>query len=133
MLVGVHIAHRHQRAVLQLQAWNVVRFGAHAHRHGFVGNQLAQLGVAVIVVGHVANKMRQLVAGVDTLKAFRAVNVVGAVHQPVGIEHDNGVDAHLAAALADLFMPINRRLTAAKVFPRNFREVHRWHVSNFCR
>ena len=72
------------------------------------------------------------VAGIDALKALRAVDVVGAVDQPVGIEHDNGVDAHLAAALANLFMPVNRRLTTAEVFPRNFRKVHRRHVRDFC-
>ena len=95
-----------------------MRFGAHTQRHGFVGNQLTQRRVAFIVVGHVANKVRQLVAGVDALKALRAVDVVGAVHQPVGIEHNNGVDAQLPTALADFFMSVDGGLAAAVVFSR---------------
>ena len=124
MLIRVHVAHRHQRAVLQLEARDVVRLGAHAKLHRFVGDQLAEFRVAVVVVGHVANKMRQLVAGVDARKMVRAVDVIRAVHQPVGVEDDNGVHAQLAAALADLFMPVDGRLAAAVVFARQFREIH---------
>jgi hypothetical protein len=62
----------------------------------------------------------------------RTVDVVRAVHQPVGVENDNGIDAQLAAALADFFMPVDGRLTAAVVFPRQLREIHRRHVGDFC-
>ncbi len=58
VLIRVHVAHRHQRAVLQLQARDVVRLGANAKLHRFVGNQLAEFRVAVVVVGHVADKVR---------------------------------------------------------------------------
>ena len=133
MFIRVHVAHRHQRAVLQLEARDVVRFGAHAELHRLVGDQLAERRVAVVVVGHVADKVRQLVAGVDARKMVRTVDVVRAVHQPVGIEHDDGVHAQLAAALADLFMPVDGRLAAAVVFPRQLGEVHRRNVGDFCR
>ena len=132
MLIAIHVAHRHQGAVLQLQARNIVRFGAYAKLDGLVGNQVAQLRVAVVVVGHVANKMRQFVTGVDALKMVGTVDVVGAVDQPVGIKHDNGIDAHFTAALADFFMPVDSALTAAVVFPRQLRQIHRRHVSDFC-
>ncbi len=132
VLIRVHVAHRYQRAVLQLEARNVVRFGAHAELHRLVGNQLAKFRVAVVVVGHVANKVRQLVAGVDAREMVRTVDVIGAVHQPVGVEHDDGVHAQLAAALTDLFMPVDGALTAAVVFARQLGEVHRWHVGDFC-
>ncbi|EHM39539.1 hypothetical protein HMPREF0454_03878 [Hafnia alvei ATCC 51873] len=60
--------------------------------------------------------MRQFVAGIDSAEVISAVNVVGAVDQPVGIEHDNGIYAHFAAALADFFMTIDGSLTATMVF-----------------
>ena len=132
VLIAVHVAHRHQGAVLQLQAGNIVRFGTHPELHRLVGDKLAQLRVAVVVVGHVANKMRQFVTGVDALKMVGTVDVVGAVDQPVGIEHDDGIDAHFTAALANFFMPVDRALTAAVVFPRQLRQIHRRHVSDFC-
>lgn len=133
MLIRVHVAHRHQRAVLQLEARDVVRFGAHAQLHRLVGNQLAERRIAVVVVGHVADKVRQLVAGVHAREMVRTVNVVRAVHQPVGVEHDDGVHAQLAAALADFFMSVDGRLSAAVVFARQLGEVHRRHVGDFCR
>ena len=132
MLIAIHVAHRHQGAVLQLQAGDIVRFGAYAKLHRLVGDKLAQLRVAVVVVGHVANKMRQFVTGVDALEMVGTVDVVGAVDQPVGVEHDNGIDAHFTAALANFFMPVDRALTAAVVFPRQLRQIHRRHVSDFC-
>ena len=132
MLIAVHVAHWHQGAVLQLQAGNIVCFGAYAELYGLVGDKLAQLRVAVVVVGHVANKMRQFVTGVDALKMVGAVDVIGAVDQPVGVEHDDGIDAHFTAALANFFMPVDRALAAAVVFPRQLRQIHRRHVSDFC-
>ncbi|ABX21780.1 hypothetical protein SARI_01897 [Salmonella enterica subsp. arizonae serovar 62:z4,z23:-] len=124
VLIAVHIAHRHQSAVLQLQAWDVVRFGAHAELDRFVGDKVPQLRIAVIVIGHVANKVRQFVAGIDPLEMVGTVNVVGAVHQPVGVEHNNGVDAHFATTLANLDMSINGSLTTAVIFSRQFRKIH---------
>ena len=133
VLIRVHVAHWHQRAVLKLEARNVVRFGAHATLHRLVGDQLAEFRVAVVVVGHVADKVRQLVAGVDARKMVRTVDVIRAVHQPVGVEDDNGVDAQLPAALADLFVSVDGALAAAVVFARQFGEIHRRHVGDFCR
>ena len=132
MLIAVHIAHRHQGAVLQLQARNVVRFGADPEFDRFVGDQVAERRITVVVVGHVANKMRQLVAGIDALEMVGTVDVVGAVNQPVGIKDDDGIHAQLAAPLADFFMPIDGSLAAAVVFTRQFREIHRRYVSDFC-
>ena len=109
-----------------------MRFGAYPELYGLVGDKLAQLRVAVVVVGHVANKMRQFVTGVDALEMVGAVDVVGAVDQPVGVEHDDGIDAHFAAALANFFMSVDRALAAAVVFPRQLRQIHRRHVSDFC-
>ena len=63
-----------------------MRFGADPELDRFVGDQVAERRVTVIVIGHVANKMRQLVAGVDALEMVGTVDVVGAVNQPVGIK-----------------------------------------------
>ena len=95
-----------------------MRFRPHAQFDRFVGNQLTQLRVAVVVVGHVADKVRQFVAGIDAFEMVGAVNVVGAVDQPVGIENDNGIDAHFTAALANFFMAVDGSLTATMIFPR---------------
>ncbi len=72
--------------------------------------------------------MRQLVAGVDAFKMVCTVDVISTVDQPVGIENDNGIDAHFPATLADLFMPVDRALAATVVFPWQFREIHRRYV-----
>ncbi|MNJ73838.1 hypothetical protein D3C77_706860 [compost metagenome] len=76
--------------------------------------------------------MRQLVAGVKPFEMRVTVDVVGAVHQPVGIEHDNGVDAHFAAAGTDFFVTINGGLTAAVMFTGQFRQIHRGNVRDLC-
>ena len=46
--------------------------------------------------------------------------------------HGGKTDAHFTAALANFFMPVDRALTAAVVFPRQLRQIHRRHVSDFC-
>ncbi|VFS79648.1 Uncharacterised protein [Salmonella enterica subsp. enterica] len=132
VLVAVHVAHRYQRAILQLQARDVMRFSAHAQFDCLVGDQVAELRIAVIVIGHVANKVWQFVAGIDALEMVGTINVVSAIHQPVGVEYDNGVNAHFAATLANFNMPINGCLTTTVIFSRQFRKIHRRHVGNFC-
>ena len=109
-----------------------MRFSADAELDRFVGDQVAELRVTVVVVGHVADKMRQLVAGIDALEMVGAVNVVSAVDQPVGIKDDEGIDAEFAAPLADFLVPVDGSLTAAVVFTRQFRKIHRRYVSGFC-
>ena len=47
--------------------------------------------VAVIVVRHVLDKVRQLVAGVDALELWPAIDVVFAVDLPVHVKHHNRV------------------------------------------
>ncbi|MNI84217.1 hypothetical protein D3C73_1411020 [compost metagenome] len=101
-----------------------MRFGAYPEFAGFSGNQLTQGRVAFVFVGHVADEVRQFVAGIQPFEMRAAIDVIGAVHQPVGIEHNNGVDAHFTAARADLFMTVDRRLAATMVFSRHFRQIH---------
>ena len=60
--------------------------------------------------------MRQLTTGVVAFEVFAAVDVVAGVHQPVGIEYDNGIYAQLTTATADLDMTVDGRL--AKAFLR---------------
>jgi hypothetical protein len=107
MLVGVHVAHRHQRAVLGRQRGGVVRQRLHPVFVADFGQQLAQIRVARELEGHVADEVRQLVAGVQALEVRRAVDVVVGVDQPVRVEHHDGVHPKLAAAPADLDVAVD--------------------------
>ena len=130
VLVGVHVAHRHQRAVFELQRGVAVRAAFHAHVVGHVGDQVAQRRVARVRVGHVLDEVRQLVAGVGAFECGRAVDVVFAVHEPVHVEHHEGVHAQRAAAPVDFLVAVDRGVAAAEVRARKLRQIHRRHVGD---
>jgi hypothetical protein len=92
------------------------------------GQQLAQRRVARELVGHVADEVRQLVAGVQALEVRRAVDVVVGVDQPVGVEHHDGVHAQLAAAAGDLAVAVDGVLARALARAVQLAEVHRRHM-----
>ncbi|MNL22193.1 hypothetical protein D3C87_1435260 [compost metagenome] len=56
--VAVHVAHRHQRAVLQFQAADLVRARPHARRIRAFGDAAPQLRIAAVGVVHVLDEMR---------------------------------------------------------------------------
>ncbi len=92
--------------------------------------QLPELRIARDLVGQVADEVRQLVAGVGALEVRRAVDVVVGVDQPVRVEHDDRVDAELAAAAADLPVPVDRVLPRAFARAVELAQVHRRHVGD---
>lgn len=61
--VFVHVAHRNQSAVFQVQAGDVVRLSTNARGAGFFRDHVAQFRVAVVFIAHVTDEVRQLVAG----------------------------------------------------------------------
>src|SRR5450830_986195 len=133
LLIGdahVHIAHRHQRAVFQLQARDVVSHGADPGQIGLGRDQLAQFRAARVGVFHVLDEVRQFVAGVDTLELFAAVDVIAAVDQPVHVEHHRGIGPQFTGAAADFLVPGNRRFAAAMVLAGQFGQVHRGYVAD---
>jgi hypothetical protein len=100
----------------------------HAHLVGHVGDQVPECGVARVLVGHVADEVRQLVAGVHTLELRRAVDVVLAVDEPMHVEHHDGVHTECAATAPDFAMAVDRGLTAAFVRAVELAQVERRHV-----
>ncbi|MNN57246.1 hypothetical protein D3C81_1722240 [compost metagenome] len=92
--------------------------------------QLPERGVARELVFHVADEVRQFVAGVDALEMRAAEHVVVGVDQPVSVEHDNGVDAELTAASADLVVPVDGSLPKALARARQFGQVHGRYMGN---
>jgi hypothetical protein len=128
VLVGVHVAHRHERAVFEFEAVDLVRAGRDPALGGRLGDQPAERRVARIGVLHVADEMRQLVARIRARELRIAVHVIAGVDEPVHVRHDDRVDAERAAALADQSMAADRRFAAAVMPAGQFRQVHRRHV-----
>ena len=128
VLVRVHVAQRHQRAVFGVQRGGVVRQRLHAHLVGHLGQHTAQRRVAGAFERQVGDEVRQLVAGVHALEVRRAVDVVVGVDQPVRVEHHQRVHARLAAAAPDLLVPFDRIAPRAVARPGQLAEVHRRHV-----
>jgi hypothetical protein len=64
--------------------------------------QLAQRRVARELEAHVADEVRQLVAGVQALEVRRAVDVVVGVDEPVRVEHHDRVHPRSAATPVNL-------------------------------
>ncbi|MCY1368514.1 hypothetical protein D9M69_554990 [compost metagenome] len=124
VLVDVHVAHGHQGAVFRAQGGGIVGHGLYAEAVAFLGQQAAQFGVAGELVLHVADEVRQLVAGVQALEVRAAVDVVVGVDQPVGVEHHDGVHVQFAAAAADFYVPVDGGLAEALARAGQFGQVH---------
>ena len=90
----------------------------------------SKLRIAGILVRHVPDEVRQLVARVDTLERRRAVDVDLGIDEPVHVEDDDRVHAQRAAAPADLDVPVDRGPAAALVRPVELRQVHRGDVGD---
>ena len=82
---------------------------------GCLGDEPAQLRVALVGVRQIFDKVGQLVAGVHPLEMGGIVDVVAGIDQPVRVEHHNGIDIQLAAASGYFFMPFDGRVAAAFV------------------
>lgn len=128
VLVGVHVAHGHQRAVFGRQRGRVMRQCFHALLVAHLCQNAPQLGVAREGERQVADEVRQLVAGVHALPVRRAVEVVVGVDQPVRVEHHQRVDAQFAAAAADLAVAVDGVLARAVAVARQLAQVERRHV-----
>ena len=72
--------------------------GFNAHLVASPGQQMSQLGVAFGLESHIADEVRQLVAGVDTLEVRGAIDVVIGIDQPVGVKDHQRVDTGLTTA-----------------------------------
>ena len=121
MLVFVHVAHRHQGAVLRFKSGVVVGHCLHALGAALFGENLAELRVAGERKRHVTDPVRQFVAGVGAFEVWRAVDVVSGIHQPMGVGYDNGVDAELPAAATDFPVSVDGRFAAVFVRAIEFR------------
>ena len=132
MAVFIHVAHGDQGAILRIQRGVGMGQGIHALSVALVGQQLTQFRVAVHFKRHVGDKVRQLVAGVVALEMGAAVDVVAGVDQPVGIKHDDGVDAQLTTAAADFLVAVDGSLTEALLRAIQFRQVHGRNMRDFC-
>ncbi|MNY23552.1 hypothetical protein D3C86_1572240 [compost metagenome] len=102
--------------------------GEHVVGGGGGGDQVAQLGVADVVVGQVADEVRELGAGVQARAVAVGVEVVAGVDQPVGVGDHDGVDLEGADHLAQLAVALNGGGAAAVVRAGLFGNEHRRHV-----
>jgi len=121
MLVGIHVAHRHQRAIFEFQRGIAVGPGLDAHFVSDIGDQMTELRIARIFIGQILDEMRQLIAGVQALEMRSTIDVVFRIHQPMDVEHHNRVHPEFAAAAADFVMAVNCGLTATLVGAVQFR------------
>ena len=90
-----------------------MRQSGHACFIASLGQNVAQFRIAIVFIGHVADEMRQLVAGVVALEMHRIVQVVGRIHQPMRVKHHNGVNAQSTAASVNFMVAVNGRLARA--------------------
>ena len=107
--------------------------GQRGHAHVIAGfcQQTAQARVAIVLKRHVADEVGQLVAGVGALEVWRAVDVITRIHQPMGVEHHDGVHTQRATAFADVNVAVNGGLACAFLRPVQLAQVHRRHVGDF--
>jgi hypothetical protein len=87
-----------------------VRQGFHAVVIGHLSQQMPQHWVARRFKRHVADEVRQLVAGVDALEVRPAIDVVAGIDQPVCVKHHQRVHAHGPAAAADFVVAVDGAL-----------------------
>ena len=113
MLIGVHIPHGHQRAVFGLQRGGVMGQCLHTQRICFGRQQLAQRRIARKLEWHMADEMRQLVAGVQALEVRPAQHVIVGIDQPVRIKNHQRIHTQITAALTDFLEAVNRILARA--------------------
>jgi hypothetical protein len=98
-----------------------------------LGHGCCQFGVAGVGIGQVAQLGGELAAGEDAAKAGRAVDVVGGVAQPVGVEHHDAVGAGVDDALAYGAQTVNRVLPATVQGAGLIRQNHPRNVRGLCR
>ena len=84
-------------------------------RSGGIRDHLAKFGVALVAVGQVFDEVRQFVAGVKAFKMRCVVYVVTTVDQPVGVEHNNGINAAFPASTRHLPVPVDGVIPATLV------------------
>ena len=68
---------------------------------------------------------------VVTFKVWCSINVIACVHQPMGVQHDNGIGSQRFSSGYNFFMAVNGLSTFTKDRPWLLRHEHGRHVSNF--
>ena len=120
MLVIVHVSVRNQCAVFQAKTFQLMGAGIQPFFLCTLGNQFAQRWITGALVGHVLNKVRELITGIHALEPRRTVNVVAGIDQPVHVKHHQGVGATFTRSPTDLAMTIDSGLPTALVRARQF-------------
>ncbi len=115
MLVIIHVPVRNQCAVFQAQAFHLMGAGIQPYFLCTFGNQFAQCWITGALVGHVLNKVREFIAGINPLEPRRTVDVVAGIDQPMHVKHHQRVGATLACSPTDLTMAIDSGLPTALV------------------
>ena len=132
VLVWVHVAHGYQGAVFKRQGRIAVGSGVNPRLITALSNNVAQGGVASVLVGHIFDEVRQFIAGVYPLKVWGVIDVVTRINQPVCVKHHNSIHAQLTTAPRNFMMPCDGGVTTSLMRPIHFRQVHRGHVGYFC-
>ena len=133
MAIGVHVAHGHQGAIFQRQTGVLMRQRANARVIASFGQNVPQRWIAIVLIRHVADEVRQLVAGVVALKVQRIVQVVGRVDQPMRVKHHDGVNTQVAATSVNFMMAIDGGLPCALLRAVQLAQVHGRHMRDFGR
>ena len=120
MLVVVHVSVRNQCAVFQAKTFQLMGAGIQPFFLCTLGNQFPQRWITGTLVGHVLNKVRELITGIHALEPRRTVNVVAGIDQPVHVKHHQGVGATFTRSPTDLAMTIDSGLPTALVRARQF-------------
>ena len=97
----VHIVHRHDRAVFQRERLDLVREHLQAALRRVLGDGVCELRIAGIVVGHVLDHVRRLMARIDAFMSRIGVHVTAEVGDPVHVEDEECVGARALRARAD--------------------------------
>ena len=97
-LVGVHVVHRDDGAVLDRHGRDPVREREWPVLGGFGDDQVGKVRIAGKVVGHIVDHVRRFRAGIAAAMPGIAVDVESEIRNPVGVEDDEGVRAALARA-----------------------------------
>ncbi len=113
VVFAAHEMHRDQGSVFEVQRVEVMGERVDTEFGRFLGDGVAQFGIAPVVIGHVADELRKLAGRQQPLEAVVGIDVEARVHQPVGVADHRRVGAEFLGAARDLQMAVNGRLAFA--------------------